>query len=69
MGLEELVKSKHKNISEEYLYFLMEFALHGLAEYSLLSKHRLARGNSFKDLLSSMLNMEESGNDDDNYNF
>ncbi len=67
-GLEDLVKSKHKNLSEKDLYFLMEFALHGLAEYSLLSKHKLATGHSFKDLLSSMLNMEDSSNNsEDDY--
>jgi magnesium chelatase subunit I len=43
----------------------MEFALHGLAEFSMLSKHALANGQEFKDLLSSMLNFEDSDEDDD----
>lgn len=67
-GLHDLVKEKHKNLSEKEQYLLMEFALHGLAEYSLLSKHKLAKGSSFKDLLSSMLNMEDSAEDDEDYN-
>ncbi len=67
-GLKDLVKEKHKGLSEKEQYFLMEFALYGMAEYSLLSKHKLARGSSFKDLLSSMLNMEDSSENDEDYN-
>jgi magnesium chelatase subunit I len=35
----------------------MEFALHGLAEFSLISKHTLVSGHQFKDLLSSMFTL------------
>jgi magnesium chelatase subunit I len=42
----------------------MEFALHGLAEYSQLSKKMLDTGLQFKDLFSSMFEMGE-GDDDD----
>lgn len=66
-GLEDLVKSQLKNTQKSGLYFMMEFALHGMAEYSLLSKHKLLTGNSFKDLLSSMLNLEDSQENDDNF--
>ena len=34
----------------------MEFELHGLAEYSKLSKNNMDEGIEFKDLLGSMLN-------------
>lgn len=34
----------------------MEFVLHGLAEYSKLSKHQMEEGLQFKDLFGSMLN-------------
>jgi magnesium chelatase subunit I len=34
-------------------------ALHGLAEYSVLSKHTLDEGLQFKDLISSMFNIED----------
>ena len=37
----------------------MEFALHGLAEYSKLSKSALDTGTRFKDLLSSMFSMPD----------
>lgn len=67
-GLEQLVEDKHGRQSREFKLFLMEFALHGLAEYSMLSKHRLERGMQFKDLLSSMFSMPDSpeeGEEDD----
>jgi magnesium chelatase subunit I len=45
----------------------MEFALHGLAEYSLISKQNLTAGLQFKDLLSGMFTLPRPGqeNDDD----
>ncbi|MFQ3212831.1 MAG: magnesium chelatase subunit I [Marivirga sp.] len=67
-GLKELVQEHMKSTETDQLYFMMEFALHGMAEYSLLSKHKLVTGNSFKDLLSSMLNLEDSQEKDDDFN-
>jgi magnesium chelatase subunit I len=64
-GLKELVKEYHKQADDKLKYFLMEFALHGLAEFSQLSKHHLATGTSFKDLLSSMFSMPGPGGEDD----
>ncbi len=58
-GLADLVQHYHKDINEETRFFLMEFALHGLAEYSQLSKQQLTAGTQFKDLLSSMFNMSD----------
>lgn len=66
-GLESLVKKEHPELGEEDQLFMMEFALHGLAEYSQLSKHRLARGIQFKDLLSSMFSMPGPPDDDDDF--
>jgi magnesium chelatase subunit I len=43
----------------------MEFALHGLAEYSLISKHNLSAGLQFKDLLSSMFTLPKPGGEDE----
>jgi magnesium chelatase subunit I len=62
-GLKELVDLKYKKESESYKLFLMELALHGLAEYSMLSKHSLEKGMQFKDLISSMFNMESDTED------
>ncbi|MEL6676534.1 MAG: sigma 54-interacting transcriptional regulator [Bacteroidota bacterium] len=61
-GLEKLVKKFHKKVGKAQQFLLMEFVLHGLAEYSLLSKNGLEAGTQFKDLLSGMLNL---GDDDD----
>lgn len=69
-GLAELINETHKGQDAATKLFLMEFALHGLAEFSLISKHHLASGLQFKDLLSSMFTLprpgqEEDDNDDD----
>lgn len=64
-GLANLVNDYHPKASEEEKELLMEFVLHGLAEYSLLSKQGLAAGLQFKDLLSGMLNIDDFGKDDD----
>lgn len=58
-GLKELVKQYQNNIDVKEQCFMMEFALYGLSEYSLLSKHALETGMQFKDLLSSMFSLPE----------
>jgi len=64
--LAELVQQKIPNISSEAeLMFMMEFALHGLAEYSLLSKKMLDKGGmQFNDILGGMFNLGASGDDE-----
>lgn len=64
-GLSDLVNEFHKGQDTPMKLFLMEFALHGLAEYSLISKHPLTAGLQFKDLLSSMFTMPGSDSDRD----
>jgi magnesium chelatase subunit I len=64
-GLSELVSEFHKHQDAGTKLFLMEFALHGLAEFSLISKHNLAAGMQFKDLLSSMFTLPRPGQDQD----
>ncbi|MEO1049073.1 MAG: magnesium chelatase [Bacteroidota bacterium] len=63
-GLSDLVSSLHSTVDHETKVFLMEFALHGLAEFSQLSKNRLEKGLQFKDLLSSMFSMPGSADDE-----
>ncbi|MBX2964297.1 MAG: magnesium chelatase [Cyclobacteriaceae bacterium] len=63
--LKGLVQTLHPNQPVALQLFLMEFALHGLAEYSLLSKHYLTAGHQFKDLLSSMFNLPKFDDDDE----
>ncbi len=64
-GLEDLVNEHHKKINKKEKLFLMEFLLHGLAEYSKLSKSPLDTGTRFKDLLSSMFSMPDFGEFDE----
>ncbi len=64
-GLDELVEEYHANEPFEMKVFLMEFALHGLAEYSMISRNTLSGGLQFKDLLSSMFNMSEGFSEED----
>ena len=71
-GLSDLVNEFHKGQDAPIKLFLMEFALHGLAEYSMISKHPLTRGLQFKDLLSSMFTLPKGGKntsaeDDDDF--
>ncbi|MGK7393673.1 MAG: magnesium chelatase [Candidatus Cyclobacteriaceae bacterium M3_2C_046] len=67
-GLREMVEKYHSGIDNDTKYFLMEFALHGLAEYSLLSKNKISTGHLFKDLLSSMFNMSDPDDQDLDFN-
>jgi magnesium chelatase subunit I len=67
-GLADLISEFQKGQDSSLKLFLMEFALHGLAEYSLISKHNLSSGLQFKDLLSSMFSLptdEDDQLDDD----
>jgi magnesium chelatase subunit I len=66
-GLNALVQQWHGQANAATKLLLMEFALFGLAEYSLLSKHTLTTGYHFKDLLSSMFTMPQAdeSNDDE----
>jgi magnesium chelatase subunit I len=66
-GLSGLIKQIHPGVKGQERYLLMEFVLHGLSEYSLLSKHPLASGLQFKDLLSGMLNMPKGDEEDEEW--
>ncbi|RAI94807.1 P-loop NTPase family protein [Algoriphagus yeomjeoni] len=63
-GLEEVVTQLVKEVPEKEKEFFMEFALHGLAEFSQLSKKVLDTGLQFKDLFSSMFDMGPGDEDD-----
>ncbi|MCS6808184.1 MAG: magnesium chelatase [Bacteroidota bacterium] len=65
-GLAELVSKYYPSASLYDQLFLMEFALHGMAEYSLLSKYHLERGGTgFKDLFQSMFSMKAGKDEED----
>ena len=63
-GLGALVNKCQAKTSKIDRYFFMEFILHGLAEYSILSKNPLVSGLQFKDLLSGMFTMPDLEDDE-----
>ena len=70
-GLKELVKKLHPKLSENQQLLLMEFVLHGLAEFSQLNKGFLDNGFAFSDMFNSLFNLEPDEDDldldDDRY--
>ena len=56
-GLHSLVKSFYPDLDEAETALMMEFVLHGLSAYSLLSKKIINDHIVFKDLMGSMLNL------------
>lgn len=67
-GLHALVKKYFHAANEKENALLMEFVLHGLASYSLISKKLLEGRIEFKDLMGSMLNLGSQQYEDDDYN-
>jgi magnesium chelatase subunit I len=69
-GLKELVKKFHPNLGPSQQLLLMEFVLHGLAEFSQLNKGFLDNGFAFSDMFNSLFNLEPDDDldiDDDRY--
>jgi magnesium chelatase subunit I len=64
-GLHGLVKKSFPHANEKESALLMEFVLHGLSSYSLISKKILETSVEFKDLMGSMLNIQSTGAYDD----
>jgi len=56
-GLHAFVKKHFRNASEKEMALLMEFVLHGLSAYSMISKKVVEGKIEFKDLIGSMMNM------------
>ncbi len=70
-GLYGFVKKYFPHANEKENALLMEFVLHGLASYSLISKRIIEGKIEFKDLIGSMMNlgaMDFSSEDDDDVN-
>lgn len=72
-GLHAFVQKYFHHANEKECALLMEFVLHGLAAYSLISKKMIDGKIEFKDLIGSMMNLgtmnfddeEDAENDDD----
>jgi magnesium chelatase subunit I len=55
-SLRDVIKQFHPTLIDTQQLLLMEFLLHGLAEFSQVSKAFLDNGYSFKDMLGSLFN-------------
>lgn len=65
-GLKEFLSANLKSkIVNPELHLWMEFVLHGMASYSLLSKFQLDTGSRFKDMTGGMFSAGSSKDDDD----
>jgi magnesium chelatase subunit I len=64
-GLHALVKKSYPHANEKEAALLMEFVLHGLSSYSIISKKILENAVEFKDLMGSMLNIQSSASFDE----
>jgi magnesium chelatase subunit I len=65
-GLDDFVDMLSAYGSQNEKLFMMEFALHGMAEFSLIGKQSLDQGMKFQDLVSSMFS---GPGDDEDYDF
>lgn len=64
-GLHALVKKFYPKANEKESALLMEFVLHGLSAYSLISKKIIENKIQFKDLIGSMVNLGSGSYRDD----
>jgi len=69
-GLFAFVKKYYPQVNESEGALLMEFVLHGLASYSLISKKTIEGKIEFKDLVGSMMNLGamDFSEDEDDFN-
>jgi len=68
-GLYPLVKKYFKGANEQQAALLMEFVLHGLASYSLISKKVVEGRIEFNDLMGSIIDMKASRDSDEDEDF
>jgi magnesium chelatase subunit I len=64
-GLDSLIERVYPDIQGREKLFMMEFVLHGLAEYSMIAKKSLEKGLIFKDLTDSLFDLDKLTFDDD----
>jgi magnesium chelatase subunit I len=66
-GLHAFVKKHFRHANERETALLMEFVLHGLSAYSMISKKVVEGKIEFKDLIGSMMNLspENYGNEEE----
>ncbi len=64
-NLQEVVYANNKGLSEIDTLIMMEFVLHGLAEYNKLSKFVSDTEIKFSDLMNSMLNRQQPNEEEE----
>jgi len=67
-GLFGIVKKHFPQADEKQAALLMEFVLHGLSAYSLISKKMIDGKIEFKDLMGSMMNLGSMNFEEDDFN-
>jgi len=67
-GLKKVVTEFHTKLTENQMLLLMEFVLHGLAEFSQLNKNVLNGGFAFSDMFGSLFNGGFGDDEDDEFN-
>ena len=67
-GLFGIVKKHFPQAGEKQAALLMEFVLHGLSSYSIISKKMIDGKIEFNDMMGSMINLGDMGMDDDAFN-
>ena len=67
-GLRELIKARFPQANKQEQLLLMEFVLHGLASYSLISKKVVENETRFSDLLGTMMNFGTSAGEEEEEN-
>ena len=63
-SLRQLVEERMPDADAKLVYFMMEFVLHGLSEYSQISKQALTEGINFSDLVGSMFSADFEDDDE-----
>jgi magnesium chelatase subunit I len=64
-GLFGLVKKYFPKATEQEAALLMEFVLHGLSAYSIISKKMIDGKIEFNDMMGSMINLGDMGMEDE----
>jgi magnesium chelatase subunit I len=64
-GLAQLVKTLRPETPDDELYYWMEFLLHGMSAFSLLSKSLIDDGSRFGDIVGSMIDLDKLANEED----
>lgn len=68
-GLRDIIKQFHPTLIDTQQLLLMEFLLHGLSEFSQVSKSYLDNGYAFKDMLGSLFNSSFADDEEEDEDF